>query len=614
MRLALRVRLALCALAVVCWKLPAFGVALDTEGDIKLGARVYTAARLGTEHTDIPNTFPYSPAGHLRQHRTFIEAEFDHDLIALASRDGFAPLSFLKELPIEVSRLKYHLTYRGEMEGIYDYGPTEYRTANQFQSLPHAALIDPDTCPPGPDFEACANGLQQEFIGEKRRTLRARATQRHRLFQAFIDTQVGDLFIRFGRQILSWGETDNFRVLDNINPLDSSFGGFLVSLDERRVPLDMVRANYFLGSLGPFSEMYLEGFAVFDNEWGGYPGIPQGSPWQLPNLGRPNANLITFTVKPATNVENTRGGGQLKFNIDIPAIGDATFGVAHYYTYFDLPALQLTAAAPLIDGGTPENGLIANPVNLYPDGSAVHAIQTAQRVQITGASSTFVIPSKYARKIFLGGEPVIRTELAYFHREPRYRQSEVDPFFFAVAQPGQPLPPNEEVIGKRRVGDSWNFVLGMDMNQFIRWLNPQNSFFFSTQFFYKHLNGAVKRGAFSYNQLGTTQPVAEGEVLPVPESTNFLGAPLFVHNPADQYLQTLFIATSYAGGQVIPSMTFLYDWFGSFVAIPSVTLSRDPFRFTLQYNFLNASRLRGASGTSLLRDRDNVLFQLEYVL
>src|SRR6185436_13523703 len=109
--------------------------------------------------------------------------------------------------------------------------------------------------------------------------------------------------------------------------------------------------------------------------------------------------------------------------------------------------------------------------------------------------------------------------------------TEVDPFFFALDNAGS-LPPGQEVIGKKRNGDSWNFVLGMDMNQFIRWLNPQNSFFFSTQFFYKHLNGAVKRGATisvngveqdSYQQLrqldangavfGTVQ---EGEVLPVP--------------------------------------------------------------------------------------------------
>lgn len=638
MRLASRVRVVLCALTVVCLQLPAFGVTLDQNGEIKLGSRVYTAARIGTEDTDSGDidesaqTFPYSPAGHLRQHRTFIEAEFDHNLMGLAER-GFAPLAFLKDLPIPVTRLKYHLTYRGEMEGVYDYGPKEYRTANAMQALPHAPFIRPQDCgmPSDPGFEACADQLQADFIAGRRKTLRARATQRHRLFQAFIDVQIADLFIRFGRQILSWGETDNFRVLDNINPLDSSFGGFLVSLDERRVPLDMVRANYFLGNWGFINQAFIEGFAVFDNEWGGYPGVPQGSPWQLPNLGRPSANLITVSDKPATTVENTRGGAQLKFNATMPAIGEATFGLAHYYTYFDLPAVQVNTAVPLAE-------ITVDPRKLYPDGAAAHAFQTPQRVQVTGGSATFVIPSQYARRMFLGGEPVIRTELAYFHREPRYRQSEIDPFYFSLLRAGD-LTPGKEVFGKRRVGDSWNFVLGIDMNQFIRFLNPTNSFFFSTQFFYKHLNGGVRRGdgnalsaqclpdandpdgfdCSQYNQLQSLNPIGfgpveEGEVLPVPKFVNPSAAPILVHNPIDQYLQTLFIATSYAGGQIVPSLTFLYDWSGSFVTIPSVTLSRDPFRFTMQYNCLISSELRGASGTSLLRDRDNLLFQFEYVL
>jgi hypothetical protein len=499
------------------------------------------------------------------------------------------------------------------------------------QALPPPPFIrttGPNSCPPGDT--ACAQALQSNFIAEKRKTLRDRSTQRHRLFQAFIDVQVGELFVRFGRQILSWGETDNFRVLDNINPLDSSFGGFLVSLDERRVPLDMVRANYYLGGWGPINQAFIEGFAVFDNEWGGYPGVAQGSPWQLPNLGRPSLNLQTFAIKPPTTVENTRGGGQLKFNARLPAIGEATFGLAHYYTYFDVPAVQVNTAVPLAE-------IIANPNSLYTDGAAAHAFQTAQRVQVTGASSTFVIPSQYARKIFLGGEPVIRTELAYFHREPRFRQSEIDPFYFSLLQGGT-VPVGQEVVGKRRVGDSWNFVLGIDMNQFIRFLNPTNSFFFSTQFFYKHLNGAVKRGSSNalsasclplpdggedcsqYNQLQSISPtvsfgpVQEGEVLPVPRFVNPSAAPILVHNPIDQYLQTLFIGTAYAGGQIVPSMTFLYDWAGAFVWIPSVTLSRDPFRFTMQYNLLTAGELKGGAGTSLLRDRDNLLFQFEYVL
>ena len=119
-----------------------------------------------------------------------------------------------------------------------------------------------------------------------RRTLRNVASWRARLFQAFVEADVGKLYLRFGRQILAWGETDAFRLLDNINPLDNSFGGFLVPLDERRVPLDMLRTSYQVGDIPflPFYDTYLEGFAAVDNAVAIEPGIPNGSPWQLPNF------------------------------------------------------------------------------------------------------------------------------------------------------------------------------------------------------------------------------------------------------------------------------------------------------------------------------------------
>ena len=89
---------------------------------------------------------------------------------------------------------------------------------------------------------------------------------------------------------------------------------------------------------------------------------------------------------------------------------------------------------------------------------------------------------------------------------------------------------------------------------------------------------------------------------------------MLIHQPVDQLLQTFFVGTSYFSGQVNPSLTLFYDWSGGALVAPSVTLLRDPFRLTFQYNYVEAGRLRGASGISLLRDRDNFLVQLEYVL
>jgi hypothetical protein len=229
----------------------------------------------------------------------------------------------------------------------------------------------------------------------------------------------------------------------------------------------------------------------------------------------------------------------------------------------------------------------------------------------------------------------VRTELAYFHNEARFTQAQLDPFLYAfpacgqrgATSNGQPASGGLLCTGGRRTGDSWNYVLGLDLNQFIRPLNPTQSFFISTQFFYKHLKNPAQRVPVNTRAPGYLpgQPhVFDGEVLPVPAyniSPEYRGVrsqnavdSVFVHNPIDQYLQTLLIATSYYSGQINPAQAFFFDWSGAEVVQPQITLSRDPFRFTFAYSYLTANTLKGGSGISLLRDRDNVLFQLEFVL
>jgi hypothetical protein len=639
------VKACLATIALLCGAAAAHGAALDQKGEIKLGVRTYTAARIGSEDTNVvicnqvggkticggsnggapppagqvyrSLTFPVSAAGHLRQNRFYVEAELDHNLTRLLE-EGFGPLALVNDLPFRLERLKYHLVYRGEAEGIYDYGPAEYRTAFQYYN---EILV--------PSFSG-----NRAPIGQARKRLRKYGVQRQRLFQAFVETQVSDLMVRFGRQILSWGETDVFRLIDNINPLDESFGGFLIPLDERRVPLDMLLLNYYVGELGPLFEMFIEGYASIDEQVGFEPGIPMGSPWALPNLGGPSSVVQFVRTHPQRVVKDTRGGFLLKFNAPLPGVGEGTFGIAHYYTYFDVPAVQ-TFTSPQFPLAI-ETGPGTNFLTL--------SVQSAPRVQVTGASASVAMPAAWSRKLGLSGEPIFRTELAYFHGEPRFTQAQLDPFVYATGQcRGGAIATNglctgnftcaefalNPSTGKRecvrttatgpRTGDSWNFVLGIDTNQFIRFLNPRQSFFISTQFFYKHLNAAVPRTQLPRQDIG----VFNGEVLPVPQaliSPAFLppsaGAPqyVFVHTPVNQFLQTLLISTSYYSGQVTPSLTVLYDWSGSLAVIPSVVLSRDPFRFAISYDYLYAGTLKGASGVSLLRDRDNVLFQIEYVL
>ena len=605
------------------------GAALDEQGDIKLGVRAYAAARVGTEDTDaticnlVPGsstpvcggsngagpspqlrqtyrslTFPVSAAGHLRQQRNYVEAELDHNLSRLLEQ-GFGPLALLNDLPFKINSLKYHLTYRGEYEGVYDYGPAEYRTHYQYENK---LLV--------PDFSG-----NSANIPVSRQHLRDVGVLRNRLFQAYLETQVSDVMVRFGRQILSWGQADAFRLLDN------SFGGFLIPLDERRLPLDMLLANYSIGDIGPLYEAFIEAYAAIDDGIGYDPGIPQGSPWALPNLGAPSAVLYNRLFAPHRTIEDTRGGARLNFTAPVPVIEDIDVSLASYWTYLDTPMVQTFVSPnfPLAIGCGP------NPSKCNPAmGYLANTVQTGPRVQITGMATSFNFPIEWARALFLSGQPIIRNELAYFTGEQRPTQQQLDPFIYATGNcsKGHLVNTNEGQFctGGRRYGDSWNFLLGLDSNQFIRWLNPNQSIFITTQFFYKHLNGAAPRNRAGLNAQGKV--VFNGEVEPVPAEN--IAAPflptagasqsVLIHNPIDQYLNTLLISTSYFSSQINPSMTFFYDWSGSFVFQPQVVFSRDPFRFTMSYSYLTAGTLKAASGVSLLRDRDNILFQIDYVI
>jgi len=149
--------------------------------------------------------------GDLTQWRNLGLIEINHDLKRLTRElDILYPLKVLK------IKAKYHLVGRFMYEAVYNVGPEPFQDVRE---------------------------RDKENIDNFK--------QAYDLWEAYVDLSRGPLFFRIGRQSLAWGETDVFRLLDGVNPLDNTFGGVFEDLDDRRIPLWMLRGSYNFGRVGP---------------------------------------------------------------------------------------------------------------------------------------------------------------------------------------------------------------------------------------------------------------------------------------------------------------------------------------------------------------------------
>jgi hypothetical protein len=593
--------IAVAAAVVLSTLSPAGAVPLDEDGTINVNLRAYVNMRVSTKATQstrpsnpdsFGGTFPFVGAGNVIQNRYFLESKFRHDLVPLLE----------DWLPQDLTTFEYLLWYRGEYEGIYDFGPKSFSENGESRQEIEEILNQ------SPTFAGDIPSTAQTILSQKRHRLREVGSYRNRLFQAYGDIEWGPVFLRIGRQNLAWGETDVFRLLDNINPVDNSFGGFFIDLDERRVPLNMIRGSYFLGTLGFLDQSFLEGYFAVDNTVAFIPGAPAGSPWSTP-LGPPSGSTPGNLLGPCGFCDdNFRGGGRFVTNI-----GDFTLTLASYVTFLDIQAVRFVRPC---EPGAPCEETEGSTPNYITGATAIEAQQFAPHIWINGASVTTAVPE-------LKG--VFRSEIALFRDEAFFRGPTPDAF------PGQGLTPefltgfllpvlnlnrNPAANGSPYNCDpsdpscrtfdtvyrtnTLNFAVGWDMNQYVRFLNPNQTFFFSTQFFWKHI--------FDFDPL-TAYPV------PVPNN-----AQRTVERVQDEFLQTLLINTTYNTSvpgtdfnvQTTPGFGMFYDWQGMFVFQPSLRFVRDPWRFIVDYTEINAGVYRGQFG--FVRDRSNVRFQVEYVL
>mgnify|MGYP003694755005 CR=1 FL=1 len=382
-------------------------IPLDNDGTINLNARAYVDARVSTKATqstrpgDQPEscatdkntcnfggTFPYVGAGNVIQNRYFLETKLRHDVLPLIEN----------WIPKQVTTLEYLCGIAASTRGstILARQPsarTASRARRSRRSLGRARPL-----PATSRIPLRRSSARSEIACATSRAIETASSR------PTATSKWAPIFLRIGRQNLAWGETDVFRLLDNINPVDNSFGGFFIDLDERRVPLNMARGSYFLGTFGPFDQTFLEGYIAFDNTVAFIPGAPAGSPWSAP-LGPPSGSTPEICQGPS--VWKPRGGMRLVTNV-----ADFTLTLASYVTRLDLQAVRFRKPCGS-DDSTPGCGPDAGVTpNFIPGATAIEAQSFAPRVWINGASMTTALPEL---------KSVLRSEIAWFRDEAFFR-------------------------------------------------------------------------------------------------------------------------------------------------------------------------------------------------
>lgn len=274
--------------------------------------------------------------------------------------------------------------------------------------------------------------------------------------EAFVDLVLPPFSLRLGRQQVVWGETDNFRALDVINPLDLSWHWSRESWEDIRIPLWMARGIYDIGKLWGLEESFLEMIWIPADFRPNKIATDPNRPWAFTGNGLNEVantaiindqvfdlNLTLRDRAPDRKFANGQGGFRFK------AIwGDIDFSLNYFYGFSAEPGFRNRNDLTRFRGNTLDAFVdVVNP-----------------RSHVLGITANYS-EERYTQAVF-------RLETAFTTGIP-----------IAVA-PGAPAsvdPDNDQFETARRSV----VMLAMDRPTWIRWLNDDRTFFLSTQVFWR---------------------------------------------------------------------------------------------------------------------------------
>lgn len=288
------------------------------------------------------------------------------------------------------------------------------------------------------------------------------------LREIFLDVEAANwLSFRLGRQQVSWGETGSFKLLDVVNPENTSWHlGPFESFEDTRVPLWIAKALIDIPALqGNLELLWIP--MIDDPEDTVTVPLTFVGAWGLPVAPEPQY-LSDLTIQqktmifPKNDLTDSRLGARWK-----GTLGPITYTMLYFYTHqLSPPILHHVEKDPVADA---ETGLSNTEVFLY-----------FPRQHVMGGSMDYAIPRPIST--------VVRLEVAFYPDKPYPLNSFFEPGRFPDGfhewKPAESNPKGadygdsdyrieNDFYHEERDTLNYAFVL-LRPNQ-IRWLNPSSS-------------------------------------------------------------------------------------------------------------------------------------------
>jgi hypothetical protein len=189
---------------------------------------------------------PDYSAGDLAQHRNFYNPEFDAKLTDYMKWSN--DVRWLKWAAPD--DLKFRFAWWGFYDGLYDYLNPVWAEHLRDPTLQYRRTAPPSRKQSDLEFGTTrfsqTDNVEESYrFEDQNKNPRKIYGRRNRINELYVDYTKGPVFLRIGRQAISWGESDTIALLDVQNPFDLTLGapGFFQDVDEARIPLYTIRST-----------------------------------------------------------------------------------------------------------------------------------------------------------------------------------------------------------------------------------------------------------------------------------------------------------------------------------------------------------------------------------